>query len=153
MTSVDELKNDPGASEKTIPWFVAWQASERATRAHGREPAWVRARRDDLRHEEACRLLADGVDIRAIQLILGHSDVKQTQRFLNVTDQELRKTLSWRHESAMPAGAHGASSNSGRNSFSTNGSGSPCRAISTDILHFPARVLVSQPATAAHGQP
>jgi integrase len=48
----------------------------------------------DLRHEGACRLLADGVDLRAIQLILGHSDVKQTQRYLNVTDEELRKTLS-----------------------------------------------------------
>ena len=44
--------------------------------------------------EKTGRLLADGVDVRAIQLILGHSDVKQTQRYLNVTDEELRKTLS-----------------------------------------------------------
>jgi site-specific recombinase XerD len=34
----------------------------------------------DLRHEGACRLLADGVDIRTVQLILGHADIKQTQR-------------------------------------------------------------------------
>jgi integrase len=48
----------------------------------------------DLRHEGACRLLADGVDIRVIQLILGHSDIKTTQRYLNITDEELRKALT-----------------------------------------------------------
>ncbi len=52
----------------------------------------------DLRHEGACRLLADGVDIRIIQLMLGHASVQQTQRYLNVTDEELRKGLevSWK---------------------------------------------------------
>ena len=52
----------------------------------------------DLRHEGACRLLADGVDIRTIQLMLGHASVQQTQRYLNVTDEELRKGLevSWK---------------------------------------------------------
>lgn len=48
----------------------------------------------DLRHEGACRLLADGVDIRIIQLVLGHADVKTTQRYLNITDEELRKALT-----------------------------------------------------------
>src|SRR5688500_18138163 len=43
------------------------------------------------RHEGACRL-ADGVDIRSIQLILGHSDVKTTERCVNVSDQELLTT-------------------------------------------------------------
>jgi integrase len=52
----------------------------------------------DLRHEGACRLLADGVDIRIIQLMLGHASVQQTQRYLNVTDDEMRKGLevSWK---------------------------------------------------------
>jgi integrase len=51
----------------------------------------------DLRHEGACRLLADGVDIRIIQLMLGHASIQQTHRYLNVTDEELRKGLevSW----------------------------------------------------------
>ena len=51
----------------------------------------------DLRHEGACRLHADGVDIRIIQLMLGHASIQQTQRYLNVTDEELRKGLevSW----------------------------------------------------------
>ena len=48
----------------------------------------------DLRHEGACRLLADGVDIRIIQLVLGHSDIKTTQHYLNITDEELRKALT-----------------------------------------------------------
>jgi integrase len=48
----------------------------------------------DLRHEGACRLLSDGVDIRTIQLMLGHADIKQTQRYLNITDEELRKAMT-----------------------------------------------------------
>ena len=48
----------------------------------------------DLRHEGAGRLLADGVDIRTIQLMLGHSDIKTTQRYLNITDEEVRKAMT-----------------------------------------------------------
>jgi len=32
--------------------------------------------------------------IRVVQLILGHSDIKTTQRYLNITDEELRKALT-----------------------------------------------------------
>src|SRR2546425_5610562 len=82
--------------------------------AHGIEPkstrkgaAWNREqlqridlRWRDLRHEGACRLLADGVDIRIIQLMLGHASILQTQRYLNVTDEELRRGLevSWNNK-------------------------------------------------------
>ncbi len=54
----------------------------------------------DFRHEGACRLLADGVDIRIIQLMLGHASIQQTQRYLNVTDEELRRGLevSWNNK-------------------------------------------------------
>jgi hypothetical protein len=48
----------------------------------------------DVRHEGASRLLADGGDIRIIQLMLGHSDIKTTQRYLNITDEELRTALT-----------------------------------------------------------
>ena len=44
--------------------------------------------------EGACRLLADGLDIRTIQLMLGHPDIKTTQRYLNITDEEVRKALT-----------------------------------------------------------
>lgn len=57
----------------------------------------------DLRHEGACRLLSDGVDIRAIQLMLGHADIKQTQRYLNITDEELRKAITGRLGTPPPA--------------------------------------------------
>jgi site-specific recombinase XerD len=38
--------------------------------------------------------LASGLDLRAIQLLLGHGDLKTTQRYLNVTDEELRTTMA-----------------------------------------------------------
>ena len=44
--------------------------------------------------------LADGVDIRIIQVMLGHASIQQTQRYLNVTDEELRRGLevSWNNK-------------------------------------------------------
>jgi len=64
----------------------------------------------DLRHEGACRLLADGVDIRMIQLMLGHASIQQTQRYLNVTDEELRRGLevSWNNKGRSLRLASGA---------------------------------------------
>ncbi|HSL20473.1 MAG TPA: site-specific integrase [Vicinamibacterales bacterium] len=64
-------------------------------RLHGIDLRW-----HDLRHEGACRLLADGVDIRIVQLMLGHASIQQTQRYLNVTDEELRRGLevSWNNK-------------------------------------------------------
>ena len=96
-----------GAYQPTIQ--TAWETLK--LRANGIEPrageegvTWnqeqlrrIDLRWHDLRHEGACRLLADGVDIRIIQLMLGHASIQQTQRYLNVTDEELRKGLevSW----------------------------------------------------------
>jgi hypothetical protein len=31
---------------------------------------------------------------RLVQLMLGHADMKQTQRYLNITDEELRKAMT-----------------------------------------------------------
>lgn len=63
-------------------------------RARGSSSSSIDLHWHDLRHEGTCRLLADGVDIRIIQLVLGHSDIKTTRRYLNITDEELRKTLT-----------------------------------------------------------
>ena len=47
----------------------------------------------DLRHEKARRLWKDGAGIRTIQLMLGHTTTQQTQRYLNITDDELKARL------------------------------------------------------------
>ena len=77
--------------------LLAYGFQPTRTRAHGRVNREQLTRIDlhwhDLRHEAACRWLAKGLDLRAIQLLLGHADLKTTQRYLNVTDEELRKTM------------------------------------------------------------
>jgi integrase len=99
-----------GAHQENIQ--TAWETLRLL--AHGIEPkptregaVWNREalqridlRWHDMRHEGACRLLADGVDIRIIQLMLGHASIQQTQRYLNVTDEELRRGLevSWNNK-------------------------------------------------------
>lgn len=67
---------------------------------HGEQLQRIDLRWHDLRHEGACRLLADGVDIRIVQLMLEHASIKQTQPYLNVTDEELRRGLevSWNNK-------------------------------------------------------
>jgi integrase len=103
-----------GAFQENIQ--TAWETLRLL--AHGIEPrpsregaAWNREqlqridlRWHDLRHEGACRLLADGVDIRIIQLMLGHASIQQTQRYLNVTDEEMRRGLevSWNNTKGRP---------------------------------------------------
>ncbi|MGH9204713.1 MAG: tyrosine-type recombinase/integrase, partial [Vicinamibacterales bacterium] len=102
--------SETGAYQPNIQ--TAWETLRLL--AYGYEPklgregvAWNREqlqridlRWHDLRHEGACRLLADGVDIRIIQLMLGHASIQQTQRYLNVTDEELRRGLevSWNNK-------------------------------------------------------
>ena len=65
------------------------KAGEEGVKWNAEQLRRIDLRWHDLRHEGACRLLADGVDIRMIQLMLGHASIQQTQRYLNVTDEEL----------------------------------------------------------------
>ena len=71
---------------KTV-WHACQQAAKRAGIQKGVHP-------HTLRHCFATHLLEDGADLRTIQILLGHHDLKETALYLHLSQRHLNATAS-----------------------------------------------------------
>jgi integrase/recombinase XerD len=69
------------------PWHACQQAAQRAGLKKAVHP-------HTLRHCFATHLLEAGADLRTIQILLGHHDLKETTRYLHLSQRHLKATAS-----------------------------------------------------------
>jgi len=78
-------------TERPISDKVVWYACDQAARRAGIDKS---VHPHTLRHSFATHLLEAGVDLRTIQLLMGHSDLKATTVYLHLSHRHLQATAS-----------------------------------------------------------
>src|SRR5215471_11422008 len=79
------------SGDKPITTKVVWQACREAAKRGGIKK---NVHPQTLRHCFATHLLEQGVDLRTIQLLLGHNDLKETSKYLHLSERHLNAAMS-----------------------------------------------------------
>jgi integrase/recombinase XerC len=77
-------------------WFVFWEARKKWGIEHG-----IELHPHILRHSFATHLLESSGDLRAVQDLLGHSDIQTTQIYTHLDFQHLLKVYENAHPRAQ----------------------------------------------------